>query len=567
MKRSFACFLLAVLLSAPLGAQGFLKGKILYFDAGNNLSEQRGSSFRFSLLGGLSVSNSISILSVERALEKAAEDDDIAMVFFRPDMISAGMAGREELRQSLARFAAKGKPVVCYGISFDTSSYYLGSVGDRVFMHPGSSGTLVGPSSTQLYYKDLLDSLGVRIQLIRHGSYKSAGEPYVRSEMSEENRQQYQALLGSIWEPMVEEMASSRGIAADSLRAWVTSLQLSTSRDWLEKGLVDGLKYRDEMEEYLCHLFGKADPDDLKKVSMSEYIGSLKDNGSKKVAVLYAEGEIVRSGSGIAGEKFAREIAKVRADSSVKAVVFRVNSPGGEVVAADMIRREIEALRKDKPVIASYGDYAASGGYWISAGTDRIFVDNATLTGSIGVFGQVVSYGEALSKKLHIHPFTVGTHEHSDMGSGMRPLDEQELTRYQADIDGIYDEFVRVVSDGRGMDRDAVDAVAQGRVWSGGDALQIGLADEVQRIVQLAALIPEPDGSRRAFQRMRQQIQHAGQRVVCIFCGQQPLHNLQGYLRHAFSYGHIGFAPFPYSFRRRTEPLYRTSRQPTRKAG
>ena len=237
MKRSFACFLLAVLLSAPLGAQGFLKGKILYFDAGNNLSEQRGSSFRFSLLGGLSVSNSISILSVERALEKAAEDDDIAMVFFRPDMISAGMAGREELRQSLARFAAKGKPVVCYGISFDTSSYYLGSVGDRVFMHPGSSGTLVGPSSTQLYYKDLLDSLGVRIQLIRHGSYKSAGEPYVRSEMSEENRQQYQALLGSIWEPMVEEMAFSRGIVADSLRAWVTSLQLSTSRDWLEKGL------------------------------------------------------------------------------------------------------------------------------------------------------------------------------------------------------------------------------------------------------------------------------------------------------------------------------------------
>ena len=478
MKKSCACLLLALLLCAPLGAQGFLKGKILYFDAGDNLSERSGSSFKFSLLGGLSMSSSLSLLSVERALEKAAEDNDIAMVFFRPDMISAGMAAREELRQSLARFAAMGKPVVCYGISFDTGSYYLGSVGDRVFMHPGSSGTLFGPSSTQLYYKDLLDSLGVRIQLIRHGSYKSAGEPYVRSEMSEENRQQYQALLGSIWEPMVEEMASSRGIAADTLRTWITSLQLSTSRDWLEKGLVDGLKYRDEMEEYLCHLFGKADPDDLKKVSMSEYVESLKQSGSKKVAVLYAEGEIVRSGSGIAGEKFAREVAKVRADSSVKAVVFRVNSPGGEVVAADMIRREIESLRKDKPVIASYGDYAASGGYLISAGTDRIFVDNATLTGSIGVFGQVISYGEALSSKLHIHPYTVGTHEHSDMGSGMRPLDEKELARYQEDIDGIYDDFVRVVSDGRGMDRDAVEAVAQGRVWSGGDALKNGLADE-----------------------------------------------------------------------------------------
>ena len=478
MKKSFTCLLLALLLGTPSGAQGFLKGKILYFDAGANLSEQRGSSFQFSLLDGLSVSSSISLLSVERALEKAAEDDGIAMVFFRPDMVSAGTAAREELRQSLARFAAKGKPVVCYGISFDTGSYYLGSVGDRVFMHPGSSGTLFGPSSTQLYYKDLLDSLGVRIQLIRHGSYKSAGEPYVRSEMSEENRQQYQALLGSVWEPMVEEMASSRGIVADTLRTWITTLQLSTSRDWLEKGLVDGLKYRDEMEEYLCHLFGKADPDDLKKVSMSEYVESLKQNGSKKVAVLYAEGEIVRSGSGIAGEKFAREVAKVRADSSVKAVVFRVNSPGGEVVAADMIRREIESLRKDKPVIASYGDYAASGGYLISAGTDRIYVDNATLTGSIGVFGQVVSYGEALSRKLHVHPYTVGTHEHSDMGSGMRPLDEKELARYQEDIDGIYDDFVRVVSDGRGMDRDAVDAVAQGRVWSGADALKNGLADQ-----------------------------------------------------------------------------------------
>ena len=478
MKRFCACLLLALLLGAPLGAQGFLKGKILYFDAGDNLSERSGSSFKFSLLGGLSVSSSLSLFSVERALEKAADDNDIAMVFFRPDKISAGMAAREELRQSLARFAAKGKPVICYGVSFDTGSYYLGSVGDRVFMHPGSSGTLMGPSSTQLYYKDLLDSLGVRIQLIRHGSYKSAGEPYVRSEMSEENRQQYQALLGSIWEPMVEEMASSRGVPADSLRAWIASLRLSTSRDWLEKGLVDGLKYRDEMEDYLCHLFGKADVDDLKKVSMSECVESLRDNGSKKVAVLYAEGEIVRSGSGIAGEKFAREIAKVRADSSIKAVVFRVNSPGGEVVASEMIRREIEALRKDKPVIASYGDYAASGGYLISAGTDRIFVDNATLTGSIGVFGQVVSYGEALNKKLHIHPFTVGTHEHSDMGSGMRPLDEKELARYQADIDGIYDEFVRVVSDGRGMDRSAVEAVAQGRVWSGRDALKNGLADE-----------------------------------------------------------------------------------------
>lgn len=478
MRKTSIAWLLSLLLCQSLGAQGFLKGKILYFDAGKGLAERGGTRFTLSLPGGLSSGSTLSLLSVERALEKAAEDDDIAMVFLRPDQISTDMAIREELRSSLERFAAKGKPVVSYGISFSTASYYLGSVGDRVFMHPGSEGNLTGPSTTQLYYKDLLDSLGVRVQLIRHGSYKSAGEPFVRSEMSPENRHQYEALLGSIWAPMVEEMAASRGIEADSLRNWVTTLRLATSRDWLEKGLVDGLKYRDEMEDYLCHLFGKTDPADLKKVSMSDYVKSLKKKGSGKVAVLYAEGDIVRSGSGIAGEKFAREIAKVRADSSVKAVVLRVNSPGGEVVAADMIRREIELLRKDKPVVASYGAYAASGGYLISVGTDRVFVDNATLTGSIGVFGQVISYGEALKKKLHINPFTVGTHEHSDMASGVRPLDEKELAWYQGTIDGIYDDFVQVVCDGRRMEKASVDSLAQGRVWSGRDALKIGLADE-----------------------------------------------------------------------------------------
>ena len=478
MRRTSVALLLSLLLCAPLGAEGFLKGKILYFDSGKSIAERGGTRADFSLTGGLSTSSSLSLLSVERALEKAAEDDDIAMVFLRPDMVSTSSAVREELRHSLERFAAKGKPVVCYGVSFSTASYYLGSVGDRVFMHPGSEGTLNGPATTQLYYKDLLDSLGVRVQLIRHGSYKSAGEPYVRSEMSQENREQYQVLLGSIWEPMVEEMAASRGIAVDSLRTWITSLQLATSQDWLDKGLVDGLKYRDEMEDYLCHLFGKADPADLKKISLSDYVKSLKNKGSDKIAVLYAEGDIVRSGSGIAGEKFARQVAKVRADSSVKAVVFRVNSPGGEVVAADMIRREIELLRKDKPVIASYGDYAASGGYLISAGADRIITDNATLTGSIGVFGQVISYGDALKKKLHINPFTVGTHEHSDMSSGIRPLDEEELAWYQGTIDGIYDDFVQVVCDGRGMEKAAVDSIAQGRVWSGLDALKIGLVDE-----------------------------------------------------------------------------------------
>ena len=476
--KKYLIALLLPLMAAPLSAQEFLKGKILYFDEGKGIAERGGSDFNFSLTGGLSTSSSISLLDVERALEKAAEDDDIAMVFLRPDKISAGMAATEELRRSLDRFSQSGKPVVCYGITYGNGSYYLGSVGDRVFMHPDSDGTLTGLASQSMYYKDLLDSLGIQVELIRHGSYKSAGEPYVRSEMSAENREQNLALLRSIWEPMMEDMAASRGISADSLRYWTNHLALGNSQDWLDKGLVDGLKYRDEMEEYLCHLFGKNYPNQLKKVSMSNYIKDLKNSGSKKIAILYAEGDIVRSGSGIAGEKFSREIAKVRADSTVKAVVFRVNSPGGEVVAADMIRREIELLKKDKPVIASYGAYAASGGYMISAGADRIIADNASITGSIGVFGMSIGYGEALKKKLHINTFAVGTNDHSDMGSGLRPLKGEELVWHQKSVDKIYDDFVSTVSVGRGMDKEAVDAIAQGRVWSGKDALSIGLVDE-----------------------------------------------------------------------------------------
>lgn len=480
MMKHLKLLLVAALLAfgACLHAQDYLKGKILYFDNGISVAERGGSSFNFSLLGGLDTKSSVSLLSIERALEKAADDDEIAMVFFRPDQMSASMSACEEIREALSRFKKSGKPVVCYGTSFSNASYYLGSVADRVFMHPGSSGTLNGLSSNLLYYKDLLDTLGVEVQLIRHGSYKSAGEPYIRSEISPENREQYQVLLSSIWNPMVEAMAESRGIEPEKIQSWVDGLELADSDDWLEYGLVDGLKYRDEMQYYLAHLFGESELSCVKKVSVSEYAKKVKNNGSDKVAVIYAEGEIVRSGSGIAGEKFSREIAKVRADSSVKAVVLRVNSPGGEVVAADMIRREIELLRKDKPVVASYGAYAASGGYLISAGTDRIFVDNSTLTGSIGVFGQSIVYGGALKKMLHINAYSVGTNAHSDLGSGYRPMDETELAWYQNTIDNIYDTFVGVVSKGRGMTTEEVDSIAQGRVWAGKDALEIGLADE-----------------------------------------------------------------------------------------
>lgn len=366
---------------------------------------------------------------------------------------------------------------------------------DRIFLYPKGSGTINGLGSTQFFLKDALDTLGIEVQLIRHGKYKSAGEMYIRNDISPENREQYETMLNSIWGCMVEEMAASRGIEADALKGWIDNLEISTAQTWLDKGLIDGFKYRDEMEEYLCHLFGTTDPEKVKTVNLKDYINNLKKGpSSKKIAVIYADGEITRSGAEVSGEKLSRQIAKVRQDSTVKAVVFRVNSPGGEVVGADMIRREIEVLMKYKPVIASYGSYAASGGYLISAGCEKIFLDNTTLTGSIGVFGMIPSFGKAIRKHLKVNPVSLGTNEHSTMGSGMSPLTPEEEAWYQQEIEGIYDDFVTVVAEGRNITKEYVDSIAQGRVWAGKDALQIKLADEKATVLEAVKYAAERAG-------------------------------------------------------------------------
>ena len=494
MRKTVFCALFALLCLNTQAANGFLKGKLLKIDMKDVIAERGGNSFSISL-GGFNMSSSVSLLDMERALDKAAEDNKIAAVYINTDHFRAGLAASEELRHYLLELSKAGKPVIAYGASMDNSSYYLASAADRVFLHPQGGGSLNGMSSTQPFIKDLLDTLGVEVQLIRHGKFKSAGEMYIRNDISPENREQYEVMLGSIWSTIAEEIASSRGIKVEDLNSWVDGLALSTAKTWVEKGLVDGLKYRDEMEDYLCHLFGTTEASDVKTLNIKEYIEDLKKGPvKKKIAVLYANGEIVRAGGDIVGEALASTIAKVRADSSVKAVVFRVNSPGGEVVAADMIRREIELLGKVKPVIASYGAYAASGGYLISAGCSKIFTDNTTLTGSIGVFGMIPSLGKAIRKNLHVNMVDIGTHKHSSMGSGMQPLSPEEEAWYQEEIEGIYDTFVTVVSEGRSMTKDAVDEIAQGRVWAGKDALKIGLCDEKGTLLEAIGYIADKAG-------------------------------------------------------------------------
>ena len=460
------------------------KGAILKVDLSQPIGEQGKESFSFNLLGGMNMGTSVSLLDAIRALDVAATDPQVKFVYLKADEMNMDIAQAEEFRAALVKFRECGKPVVAYSQGLSAGNYYLASVADKVILNVYGDVMISGMSSSMMYYKDLIDHLGIDIQLIRHGKYKSAGEPYIKSEMSAENKEQYEKLLGTLWGVIADGVASSRDFTAEQFNGWIDNLEISNAQVALEKGLVDELWFDDQVRDYFCTLTGAKEPKDLKYVSLKDYAAAkVKPNlrAKDKIAVIYADGEIVMNdqGDGNIGNRFAREIAKARADSSIKAVVFRVNSPGGSVQASAAIEREIELLKQYKPVVASYGGYAASGGYWISCNSDKIFSDKSTLTGSIGVFGLIPSFGKALKKNLYLNVYEVATHKHGSMVSGMNPLDPEEEAVMQQQIDGIYEDFVGLVAAGRGLQTGAVDEIAQGRVWAGGDAIEIGLVDEL----------------------------------------------------------------------------------------
>ncbi len=460
------------------------KNAILKVDFSQPVAEQGGEKFNFNpLAGSASMTSSLSLLNAIRALEVAATDPQVKFVYLKTDGMEMDIAQAEEFRNALLAFRESGKPVISYSQGLSAGNYYMASVADKVILNAYGDVMITGMSSQLMYYKDLIDHLGIDIQLIRHGKYKSAGEPYIKSEMSQENKEQYETMLGTIWNVMAEAIAASRDFTAEQFNDWIDNLAITNAESAKEKGLVDELWYDDQVREYFRTLCDVKKVKDLKYVSLKDYAtAKVKPNvrAKEKVAVIYADGQIVMDdkGNGNIGNNFAREIAKARQDSSIKAVVFRVNSPGGSVQASAAIEREIALLKECKPVVASYGGYAASGGYWISCGADKIFSDKSTLTGSIGVFGLIPSFGKALKKNVHLNVYEVATHKHGSLASGMSPLDPEEEAVMQNQIDATYEDFVSRVAKGRGLTTDAVDEIAQGRVWAGGDAIKIGLVDE-----------------------------------------------------------------------------------------
>ena len=454
------------------------------------LTEQTQEEDPFASLAGSGSVTPVGIYSAIKAVNAAATDPAVKFIYMKPDGASGGIAQIEEFRKALENFRNSGKAIVSYIENPSNASYYLASVSDKIYMtsYEGGMNMFSGLSSQMIFLKDILDRLGVNVQLIRHGKYKSAGEVYIRNSASPENMEQNTEMIESVWNSWAVEIAQSRDISVEDLNAMLDNLELNFPSDFLEKGLVDELFTREELQQQLCDLYSASRFEDIQAIQLPDY-AKLKDvenfKAKKKVAVIYAEGNIVDGDAKqeVAGDRFAKIIADVRKDSTVKAVVLRVNSPGGSVLASEKIKAEIDLIQKRGiPVIASYGDYAASGGYWISANCDKIYSNATTLTGSIGVFSMIPDISGTLEDKVHVNITPVNSNKHADMYGMMRPLDQAELDYMQASVENIYEKFTGLVAEGRDMTVPAVDEIAQGRVWTGAEALEIGLVDEIGTI-------------------------------------------------------------------------------------
>ena len=469
------------------------------------LHEQTQEASVMEMISGNSFPQPMGTLDLVAAINAASFDNAVKYILLKPDAVTGGPAQIEEIRTALAKFRENGKAVVSYIENPTNGGYYLASVSDKIYMtsHDGGLNMFHGMSSQMIFLKDALDRLGINVQLIRHGKYKSAGETFVRNSSSRENMEQNQEMIGSMWKSWCSKIAVSRDLTTDEINTMLNNLELNNPVDFLEKGLVDELMTLDQLQEKLAMLFMADSYDDVKHISIQDYAQlNIAGNpeGKEKIAVIYAEGNIV-DGDGtkeIAADRFVRIIQEIRKDDAVKAVVLRVNSPGGSVLAAEKIKAQLDSLGKKVPVIASFGDYAASGGYWISANCNFIYANETTLTGSIGVFSLIPDFKKTLNEKLHVNVTSVNSNSHADMYNMLRPLSASETEHMQISVEHIYDRFLNIVAEGRRMNIEDVDAIAQGRVWTGAQASELGLVDAIGTIedalIHAAMLTGNTDG-------------------------------------------------------------------------
>lgn len=552
MSMLWALILVGVIASFGSSTPSVSNNSVLRLDMGTITDAPASSPFDDIDFFSMTTTSRTTLLSALSAIRAAADDHRIEGIYINfGENTSVSLSSLEEIRAELVTFKESGKFIVAYNENYGQTGYYLSSVADKIYMNPEGDFAWRGLSLHTMFYKGLLDKLDIEPMIFRHGTFKSAVEPYLYDRMSYENRLQYQMLANSIWDMIVDAVSESRGIPEQSLQEWASSLAIDSPSAALASGLVDGLRYEDEVMTELNAMIrhwsreepieeevvegvaenavaeseiieeevwesveilaedipvetiedveeteaaeeaavdgkkskrgGESNP---KIVSFGDYVAHTSAQGrgtsKNKIAIIYAEGSIV-SGSGSSGQigsaAMLKKLSQVRRDPNVKAVVFRVNSPGGSALASEVMWRELQLLKAEVPVIVSMGDYAASGGYYISAPADVIYANKSTLTGSIGVFGMYANIGRTLKNKLGITVDGVNTNTYSDHGSMFRDMSPAEKAYVQKSIEAVYTTFVGHVADGRNMTFEEVDKIGQGRVWTGADAINIGLVD------------------------------------------------------------------------------------------
>jgi len=430
--------------------------------------------------------NAQSVGDYLKAIRAAATDDNIKGIFLDLSSIETDGVLRSTIRKALVDFKTSGKFIYAFSEGYTQGTYLMASVADSVFMVPTGDMLFNGLASTPMFFKGMLNKLDIDVKLIRVGKYKGAGEPFIRENLSEENRYQIESFLGSLNNQMLDDLSASTGKSTDELRAMANELKIRSAADAVALGMVHRLAFRDEVLNLLAAKTEQKDIEEISFVSLKDYVSSLpRDLNFKeknRIAVVYAIGDIT-SGEGddqtIGSDRIAAAIRSARLDKEVKAIVLRVNSPGGSALASDIIWREVLLAKGEKPVVVSMGNLAASGGYYIAAAADSIFAAPNTLTGSIGVFGMIPNFESFFKNKTGITFDRVTTGKYADLLNTNRPMTADEEAIVQQMINRIYEDFIKVVADGRGLSTDSVHAMAQGRVYTGAQALEIGLVDKL----------------------------------------------------------------------------------------
>lgn len=433
-----------------------------------------------------------------KAIDKAKDDPNIKGIYLDVSAVGTGAATIEEIRNALLGFKESGKFIISYSNNYSQKAYYLASVADSIFLNPEGMLEWLGLRSEIFFYKKTLEKLGVEPQILRHGKFKSAVEPFMLDKMSPANREQTITYLSSIWNHWVKGISKQRGLTIEKLNSLADNLYLINGEKCVKNNLIDSLLYKDQLIDLLKKLTDTPEKKDLRTITLKKYFKvpptTKRKFSKKKIAVIYAQGQI-SMGEGdngtIGSENISRAIRKARRDSSIKAIVFRINSPGGSALASDIIWREVDLAAKTKPVIVSMGDLAASGGYYISAPATVIMASPTTITGSIGVFGLFFNLQKAMNKKLGINVDVVKTNKHADFLTQFRPMTAEERAIGQRYIEETYQTFIKHVSEGRDIPVEKVDEIGQGRVWSGVNAIDIKLVDRYGGLTDAIALAAE----------------------------------------------------------------------------